>query len=92
MFFVWGQSLNLENKALRELIEYASSNGYQVCIQSFYAYIELNDDFLSVTFFETSGNEICILKNPKDRNVNPVRITIDCFKSLFCMRDNNEFR
>ncbi|WP_370618862.1 hypothetical protein [Citrobacter meridianamericanus] len=74
--------MNLEFKPFRELIEYASRNDHDVVIRRSYCLIELSGSPDYIIFFEVNDG-LCIIKGTYGRAINPVKITVEDFKSIF---------
>lgn len=77
--------MNLESIPLRELIEHASNNDYDVVIRTTYCLIRFLDDSGYVSFFETCGG-ICIFQSTYYSDQNPVKLSVDDFKSMFVLK------
>ncbi|WP_370618239.1 hypothetical protein [Citrobacter meridianamericanus] len=74
--------MNHENDLFRQLIAYASSNGYQVFVYSFYARINIDAGFVFLSPYSIH-NKVCITKHSIYRNIKAVEISVDDFRVMF---------
>lgn len=77
--------MNISNKTVSSMIEYASCNHHAVVIRENSALIYIEAPYSYVTFFPLSSGDVCIIKyNYHNSENNKVgNISFDEFKRLF---------
>ncbi|ECK9011637.1 hypothetical protein AID11_12325 [Salmonella enterica subsp. enterica] len=80
--------MNIHNEKIRDLIEYAISNGHCVKVFKNSVSVDINPLYSYVLFFTTSYGDVCIIKyDYSDSECNKGgRITVDDFKRIFSKR------